>query len=114
MSLYERVVRGPCQPRQTSLRESKGTPPFKALRKGRQKLSPQERAICMKQKAVWHNRLKRNKRTGEMMHLATPAVWKAEVNGKTWYVTNTHRAYNVTPTLNGTIGRYHRFIKSTA
>ena len=80
-------------------------PDFKTLKKHKVDLDPDERAEVMKRKAVWH-----------FSHLksATPAVWKSVVGGKTWYVTNTHRAYNVTPTLKGTIGRYHAFIKSTA
>jgi len=59
----------------------------------------------MQRKAVWHHGPKGSE---------TPAVWKSVVNGKTWYVTNTHRAYNVTGTLKGTIKRFHEFIRSTA
>ncbi len=79
-------------------------PKFKVLRKGQVKLDPEERALVMKRKAVWH------------MNGGGPtsAVFKSVVNGKTWYTTHTHRAYNVTPTLKGTINRYHAFIKSTA
>jgi len=89
-------------------------PSFKVLRKGRKPLDPEERQLCFDRKAVWHNRLKRNEKTGEIEHLPTPAVWKSEVDGKTWYVTNTHRAYNVTPTLKATIKRFHDFIRGTA
>lgn len=80
-------------------------PDFKTLKKHKVDLEPDERSEVMKRKAVWH-----------FSHLksATPAVWKSVVGGKTWYVTNTHRAYNSTPTLKGAIGRYHAFIKSTA
>lgn len=79
-------------------------PDFKTLKKHRIELDADERAKCMEKKAVW--RMNGNG--------PTPAVWKSEIGGKTWYVTNTHRAYNVTPTLDGAIGRFHKFIKSTA
>ena len=80
---------------------------FKALKKHKQPLSPEEREECMDKKAVWHP-----------SHLPspTPAVWKS-VNPKTkktTYITNTHRAYNTASTIGGAIGRFHKFIKSTA
>ena len=68
-------------------------------------MSEDERKEVLKSKAVWHHGPK-----GE----ATPAVWKAIVDGKTWYVANTHRAYNATSTLKGTIKKFHDFIKSTS
>lgn len=79
-------------------------PKFKVLREGRVNLDPEERALVMKRKAVWH------------MNGGGPssAVFKSNVKGKTWYTTHTHRAYNVTPTLKGTINRFHKFIKGTS
>lgn len=80
------------------------SPEWKTLNKNKVKLTPEERKKVMDSKAVWH-----------FHHIGpTPAVWKAEVDGKTWYVTNTHRAFNVRPTLQGAIGRFHKFIRSTA
>ena len=81
-------------------------PKFKVLQKDKVKLEPEERALVMKRKAVWH--------FGHHKGKASSAVFKSVVNGKTWYTTHTHRAYNVTPTLKGTINRFHKFIKSTA
>lgn len=80
-------------------------PKFKILKANKVQLTPEERALIMRKKAVWHF----GNHGGP-----TPAVWKAVVNGKQWFVTNTHRAYNVCPTVEGAIGRYHKFIKSTA
>ena len=80
-------------------------PKFDVLKKNKVELTDEERAEVMKAKAVWHHGP-----NGE----ETPAVWKSEVDGKTWYVTNTHRAYNIRPTLKGAISRYHKFIKGTA
>lgn len=82
--------------------ESKG-PDFKTLKKNKVALSQEERDEVMKADAVWH--FSKN---------PSPAVWKSEINNKTYYVTNTHRAFNVTSTLKGTIDRYHKFIKGTS
>ena len=84
-------------------------PKFKALKAGRVDLTPEERALVMARKAVQHFHYNRKGKKE-----ATPAVFKSIVNGKTWYTTNTHRSYNVTKTLKGTINRYHDFIKGTA
>jgi len=80
-------------------------PDMRALKAGKVALSPEERALVMGRKAVWHNGPGGSN---------SPAVWKSVVNGTTWYVTNTHRAYNVTKTLKGTIERFHKFIKGTS
>jgi hypothetical protein len=80
-------------------------PEFGTLKKNKVKLDPEEREEVMDREAVWHM----GKDGGP-----SPAVWKSRVNGKTWYVTNTHRAFNVRPTLKGAISRFHKFIKSTA
>ena len=79
---------------------------FKNLKKNQVKLTPEERAEVMDRKAVWHF-------NGGS---PSPAVWKSvhPKTGKTTFVTNTHRAYNIAPTLKGAIGRFHSFIKGTA
>ena len=78
---------------------------FQKLKDCQVKLTAEERAECLKKKAVWHF----NKGS------PSPAVWKAiDKNGKTTYITNTHRAYNTATTLKGAIGKYHSFIKGTA
>ena len=70
-------------------------------------LSPDERKQVMSSKAIWHHGPH-----GE----ATPAVWKSvnPKDGKTTFVTNTHRAASVRPTVKGAISQYHKFIKGTA
>lgn len=79
---------------------------FKQLEANKKPLTDEERAEVMAAKAVWHHGP-----NGE----ETPAVWKSiDKNGKITYITHTHRAYNTAPTLKGAIGRYHKFIKSTA
>jgi hypothetical protein len=83
---------------------------FQVLRDNQEPLTPEERAEVMSRKAVWHFHFGRDGK-----RKATPAVWKGrDSEGKLWYVTNTHRAYNKRPTLAGAISRYHKFIKSTA
>ncbi len=78
---------------------------FQKLQDNKVDLTPEERKECMDKKAVWHH----GPNGGP-----SPAVWKSEQDGKTTYVTHTHRAYNTAPTLKGAIGRFHKFIKSTA
>lgn len=85
--------------------EAVAGPKFNTLKKNKKNLTDEERVEVMKAKAVWHHGPK-----GE----ETPAVWKAVVDGDTWYVTHTHRAYNTAKTLKGAISRYHKFIKTTA
>jgi len=79
-------------------------PAMVTLKKNKVKLTDDERNEVMKAKAVWHHGPK-----GE----ATPAVWKSVVKGQTWYVTNTHRAYQAKKTLKAAIKAFD-FIKTTA
>jgi len=77
---------------------------FKQLQKNKVVLTAEEREECLNSKAVWNYQSD-----------PVPAVWKSvNKNGKTTYITNTHRAYNTAPTLKGAIKRYHDFIKGTA
>lgn len=79
---------------------------FQIYKQNKTPLTPEERAQVMKAKAVWHM---------GPNGAASPAVWKTtNSQGKTMYVTHTHRAYNDAPTLKGAINRFHSFIKSTA
>lgn len=92
-SVYEPEYR-----RRFNVGESK-SPPMKALKKGRRSLTPQERREVVRKGAVWDD--------------GSPGVWKATVNGETWFVCNTHRAAQVKPTLKGAI-RAFRFVKTTS
>ncbi|RLD64032.1 MAG: hypothetical protein DRJ01_02175 [Bacteroidetes bacterium] len=79
---------------------------IKDLRKIKVPLSANEREQVMEKKAVWHHGP-----NGE----ETPAVWKAkDKTGNLFYITNTHRAMQVRPTLKGAIAIFHKFIKGTA
>ena len=79
---------------------------FKLLEKNKIDLTPEEREECLKAKAVWHHGWNGKE---------SPAVWKSkDSQGKLIFVTNTHRAFNTSPTLKGAIERYHNFIKGTA
>lgn len=79
---------------------------FKNLKKNKIALTPEEREEVLDKKAVWHQSYNGNE---------TAAVWKSvNKNGKTTYITNTHRAYLARPTLKGAISAYHSSIKDTA
>jgi len=74
---------------------------FQILKANKKPLTADEKKICREKKATWSD--------GRM------AVWKSvNKNGKTTYVTHTHRVYNTAPTLKGAIGRFHDFVKGTA
>jgi len=79
---------------------------FEKLKKNKKPLTDEEREQCMKDEAVWHM-------NGD--DKPSPAVWKSvDKNGKTTYITHTHRAYNTAPTLKGAISKYHKVVKGTA
>jgi len=79
---------------------------YKDLKDNKIPLTPEERKEVMEKKAVWHHGP-----NGE----ETPAVWKAkDKTGNIFYITNTHRAMQVRPTLKGAIAIFHSFIKGTA
>jgi hypothetical protein len=71
------------------LYESK-TPEFKILKKHRIQLDDDERAKVMKAGAIWHHGP-----NGE----PSPAIWKSKINGKIWYICNTHRCMAAKTTL---------------
>ncbi len=75
------------------------TPELDVLKKNRKTLTDDERTTVVSGGAVWDD----NK----------PGVWKSEVNGKVWYVCNTHRAYQCKPTIKGAIKAFE-FIKTTS
>lgn len=80
------------------------SPKMKALKANRTELDDAERKEVMRRGAVWHHG-----KNGK----PTPAVWKSEIRGRTYYVCNTHRAAQVKPTLKGAI-RAFDFIKTTS
>ena len=82
----------------------KRSPDMKTLKNNRTELDDDERKEVMRRGAVWHHG-----KDGK----PTPAVWKSEVRGRTYYVCNTHRAAQVKPTLKGAI-RAFDFIKTTS
>lgn len=79
-------------------------PEFETLKKNKKALTEEERQKVMDAGAVWHH---------GPGGAESPAVWKATVRGKDWYVSHTHRAYRVSPTLKGAIKEFD-FIRTTA
>ena len=79
---------------------------FKTLKKRKVALEPEERDEAMKAKAVWHpgNHDK-----------PVCAIWKSKkANGEVVYGCNTHRVFQVAPTLKGAIEKFHSVVKGTA
>jgi len=75
------------------------TPDLKQLKQHRRALDPEELAQVKQRQAVWSD--------------GRPGVWKAQLEGKTYYVCNTHRACQIKPTLAGAISAF-AFIKTTS
>ena len=61
------------------------SPDLAILKKHRKPLDSAERSRVEASKAVWSD--------------GAPGVWKSVINGKTWYVSNTHRAYQANKDL---------------
>ena len=79
---------------------------YKKLDKNRVPLTPEERKLIIDRGAVWNHAPDGG---------PSPAVWKSvDKTGKATFITNTHRAMNTAPTVQGAISRYHKFIKGTA
>lgn len=81
------------------LEASKG-PKIETLKKNRRPLSDEERAQVEAAGAVWDD--------------GRPAVWKSVVDGKTWYVTNTHRCYGCAPSVKGAAREFHNGVKQSS
>lgn len=79
-------------------------PSMQTLKDNRVELDDDERKQVMRAGAVWHHG-----KNGK----PSPAVWKSEVRGKTYYVCNTHRTYQAKTTLRAAI-RAFDFVKTTA
>lgn len=79
---------------------------FKALKNNKIPLTDEERDECLHSRAIWHH---------GPGGAPSPAVWKSKTkSGKLVYVTNTHRCYQIAPTLHGAIKKYHTVVKDTA
>ena len=78
---------------------------IKTLKDNKIKMDDDERQEAIKAKCVWHP-VNHDK--------PVCAIWKSkDSKGKTWYCSNTHRAYAKSPTLKGAIKKFPS-IKDTA
>jgi tRNA nucleotidyltransferase/poly(A) polymerase len=82
---------------------AKGHPHIDVLKKNRKPLTDKERKEVMDAGAVWHGPGGKE----------TPAIWKAKVGDRVWYVCSTHRAYQCKKTLPQAIKAFE-LIKTTA
>ena len=77
---------------------------FQKLKDNKVDLTPEERKEAMDQKCVWHFGNHNN---------PTCAIWKSILNGKSYFISNTHRCFQKSPTLKGAIKDFE-FVKTTA
>ena len=103
---------------ETSLKEflelSEGASEYETLKKNKIPLTDEERKEVFKRDAVWNYASSKDPNTGKLVRKVS-AVWKSkDKDGKIWFITNTHRAWQKRPTLKGAINIYHSFIKGTA
>jgi hypothetical protein len=82
----------------------KSEPKMETLKENRRTLTPEERKKVMDAGAIWHH---------DHNEEDSPGVWKAVVDGKEWFVCNTHRAYQCKPTIEGAINAFD-FIETTS
>lgn len=80
-------------------------PEFSTLKKNKVKLTPEERDQAMKGGAVWHP---------GSSDKPTCAIWKSVVDGKTYYGSNTHRAFQAKSTMKAAIKAYHDVVEPSS
>jgi hypothetical protein len=82
-----------------------GGPKFQTLKDNTVKLTDEEHEKVMDAKAVWHMG-----KDGA----ATPAIKKAEINGKTHYYSHTHRCFQSAKTLDEAIKLWREVVKPSS
>jgi hypothetical protein len=98
--------KGPNWPKKKKKAEMvvEASPRMETLEKNKRPLTDEERQKVMDAGATWNFG-----KDGA----PSPAIWKAEVDGKTWFVCHTHRAYQAKPTLGQAIKAFE-FIETTS
>lgn len=74
------------------------------LKQNKSPLEGEEKERAMKAGCVWHFNKK-----------PSCAIWKGkDSGGKSWYVSNTHRAYSKDSTLEKAIKKYHSYVEPSS
>ena len=84
----------------TQIMLPEGAPDLKVLKKHRRTLSDDEREKVVDAGATWED--------------GKPGVWKAEVDGETYYVSNTHRAAYIDKSLSKTFRAFLDHIRDSS
>lgn len=84
----------------TQVAISESTPNLKQLKKKRRSLSDDEWEKVQDAKAVWED--------------GKSGVWKAVIDGKTFYVANTHRTSAINSSLDATIKDFLGYVKDSS
>jgi hypothetical protein len=82
------------------------SPQFDTLKQHQKPLTDEERDEVLQGKAVWHH----NGANGT----PSPAIKKSQVDGNTWYWSNTHRCYSANRTLKAAINAFREIVEPSS
>lgn len=102
INVYPELLKDPASVLESMLSE---TPEFPTLKDNKVDMEDAEKQEAIKAGCTWNHG-----KDGS----PTCAIWKAKVNGKIWYGSNTHRCYQAHSTLKAAIKSWHDVVEPSA